>query len=225
MIKGKIFLLFSGGIIAGGTIVAVVMNRWIDQPGNSEKKEAKREVEPKKGIEIKTKNIPLDSTGNYLDKKLPIAIKGDTNTDYYAHIDKNSDSYDSLLALKNGAEVTINRDRMLATEKVKVKIFANDKLSPEDSLLNKLNNIKNSGKSQQIDVEFWESPIHYKGYKLGRNKLVLFGVDNESQIMLFDLNEYVILQSDDTYYRLERTADFKNLRRFTDESVIQQLGK
>lgn len=225
MTKGKIFLLFSGGIIAGGTIVAVVMNQWLDKPEKIEKKEVVNEAEHEKEIEIKTKNIPLDSTGNYLDKKLPIAIKGDTNTDYYSHIDKNSDSYDSLLAIKNGSEVTINRDRMVASDKVKVKIFANDKLSAEDSLLNKLNNIKNSGKSQQIDVEFWESPIHYKGYKLGRNKLVLFGIDNESKIMLFDLNDYVILQSGESYYRLERTADFKNLRRFTNEAVIQQLGK
>ena len=74
-----------------------------------------------------------------------------------------------------------------------------------------------------IEVEIWQSPIHYKGYKLGKNKLVVFGIDVDSDILLFDLNDYVLLQSGSNYYRLEKTSEFKNLKKFNDQAVIARL--
>jgi hypothetical protein len=224
MTKGRVFLLFSAGIIAGGGVVAIVMNQFFSQPKTAQK-QAPKVVSNSETSEVKKegKHIPVESTSLYIDKKLPIRIKGDTTSDYYKNIDENSEVYDSLLAKNNSNEVNINRDQLLESLKVRVKYLKLEKQSAEDSLLNKMNNIKTGTKPSTIEVEIWQSPIHYKGYKLGKNKLVVYGIDPDSDILLFDLNDYVLLQSGSVYYRLEKTSDFKNLKKFNDQAVISRL--
>jgi len=222
MTKGRIFILFSAGIIAGGGGVALLMNKLYEAPAKNEKKKVPVTENVTDESEVKARKIPIDSTGNYLDKKLPIAIKGDTSSDYYAHIDENSKVFDSLKAAESNAEISIRRDQLMASKKVRYKIINAQKDSPEDSTLQEITNIKTS-KNNTVEVEFWQSPIHYKGYKLGKNKLVIYGIDPESEIMLFDLSDYVILQSGTGYYRLDRSSDFRNLKKFNDQQIIGLL--
>ena len=224
MTKGRIFLLFSAGIIAGGAVVAVVMNQFYNQP-EPENKTAPKVEKVNETEEIKAKYVPLDSTGNYLDKKLAIRIKGDTSSDYYRNIEENSVVFDSLKSSNSNTEVSINRDQMIESVKAHIYYFESSKVSAEDSLLNKLNSIKPANRPTSIDVEIWESPIHYKGYKMGKSKLVVYGIDPDAEILLYDLNDYVLLQSGTNYYKLERTQEFKNLRKFTDQAVISRLKK
>ncbi len=224
MTKGRVFLMFSAGIIAGGGVVALVMNQFFNQPSAVQKQAVKSNTDSEKTMERKeTKLSPVESTSLYIDKKLPIRIKGDTSSDYYRNIEENSTVYDSLLAKNTNSDVNINRDQLIESLKVKVNYIKPDKVSPEDSLLNKINNVKMGNRPSSIEVEIWQSPIHYKGYKLGKNKLVVFGIDADSDILLFDLNDYVLLQSGSTYYRLEKTSEFKNLKKFNDQAVIARL--
>jgi hypothetical protein len=216
--------MFSAGIIAGGGVVALVMNQFFSQPENGIKDKVRPNTESEIGAEEKeTKHIPVESTTLYIDKKLPIRIKGDTASDYYKNIEENSSVYDSLLAKNNSSEVNINRDQLLESLKVKINYVKIQNTTTEDSLLNKMNSIKTGNKPNSIEVEIWQSPIHYKGYKLGKNKLVVYGIDPSSDILLFDLNEYVLLQSGSVYYRLEKTSEFKNLKKFNDQTVISRL--
>lgn len=224
MTKGKVFLMFSAGIIAGGGVMALVMNQFFNQPDNTSEKKVKDDIKTESESEEKqTKLIPVESTTLYIDKKLPIRIKGDTASDYYKNIEENSNVYDSLLAKNNSGDVNINRDQLLESLKVRVNYVKLESTSVEDSLINKMNSIKTGNKPSSIEVEIWQSPIHYKGYKLGKNKLVVYGIDPSSDILLFDLNDYVLLQSGSVYYRLEKTSDFKNLKKFNDQTVIGRL--
>lgn len=224
MTKGRVFLMFSAGIIAGGGVVALVMNQFFYQPQVEQKEPLKSDSSSETTIDRKEiKLSPVESTSLYIDKKLPIRIKGDTTRDYYRNIEENSKVYDSLLSKNNSSEVNINRDQLVESLKVKINYIKPEKVSAEDSLLNKINNVKIGNRPSSIEVEIWQSPIHYKGYKLGKNKLVVFGIDATSDILLFDLNDYVLLQSGSTYYRLEKTADFKNLKKFNDQAVIGRL--
>lgn len=224
MTKGRVFLMFSAGIIAGGGVVALVMNQFFNQPSAVQKQTPKSDARSETTVEKKeSKLIPVESTSLYIDKKLPIRIKGDTSSDYYKNIEENSKVYDSLLSKNSSQDVNINRDQLVESLKVKINYIKPEKVSVEDSLLNKINNVKMGSRPTYIEVEIWQSPIHYKGYKLGKNKLVVFGIDASSDILLFDLNDYVLLQSGSTYYRLEKTSDFKNLKKFNDQAVISRL--
>jgi len=224
MTKGRVFLMFSAGIVAGGGLVALFMNQFFKQPSIVQTQVEKSNTVSEKYTDRKeTKLSPVESTSLYIDKKLPIRIKGDTSSDYYRNIEENSTAYDSLLAKNTSSDVNINRDQLVESLKVKINYIKPDIISSEDSLLNKINNVKIGNRPSSIEVEIWQSPIHYKGYKLGKNKLVVFGIDADSDILLFDLNDYLLLQSGSIYYRLEKTSEFKNLKKFNDQAVIARL--
>ena len=124
MTKARVFLLFSAGIVAGGGVVALVMNQFFNHTTAVQKHSVNSAKDSEKVIERKeTKLSPVESTSLYIDKKLPIRIKGDTSSDYYRNIEENSAVYDSLLAKNPSNEVNINRDQLLESIKVKINYF------------------------------------------------------------------------------------------------------
>ena len=75
----------------------------------------------------------------------------------------------------------------------------------------------------KFSVEFWESPLNYKGYKKVKNYLVLYGIKQ------FDLVELKLIKNDlylcyaDNCYLLENTSEFKNLIPINNQQLINQL--
>jgi hypothetical protein len=63
---------------------------------------------------------------------------------------------------------------------------------------------------QTLFVEFWESPVHYRGYQFSGKKLILYGVDDAHSISVYFMNDHYILrirkenyflQSDHTFHK------------------------
>lgn len=221
MNKTKTILFFSLGIIAGGILVTFILNNYYSSEVPKENKK-KAEVKTEEVISIEeNENKVSDSIGNYLDKKIPIKIAGEEGVDKYENIDNNSSTYDSLMKIREVSSDKVNRDQLIATQKIGIKYL--DIEDNKDSLVNKINNIKPNQKLKQMECEIWVSPINYKGYKLSRNKLVVFGLAVEEDKMLFESDEFVILQSGNKYFKLIKSSDFKPLKVFNDQSIIKLL--
>ena len=96
-----------------------------------------------------------------------------------------------------------------------------------DSLLEKVSGIKDRNKSvvASFKVEFWQSPINYKGYKMTKNKIVLFGINPDETIMLFHNNDDdgIFLKQNQNYFKIYYTDNFKQLEKVTDPSTIIKL--
>lgn len=73
-------------------------------------------------------------------------------------------------------------------------------------------------------VEFWESPINYRGYKMGRNRIVVYGIYLPDFVSLKQLNKNVFMKYLNDYYALDFTNEFKPLRVLKNESLIQELN-
>ena len=87
-----------------------------------------------------------------------------------------------------------------------------------------ISGIKNTKKSSStIRVEFWQSPINYKGYKMTKNKVVLFGINAGDVIKLFLLEDNIFIKHNQNYYKLYFTDDFKQFEKVTDLSIIAKL--
>lgn len=91
-----------------------------------------------------------------------------------------------------------------------------------DSIRSKEAGIKEEpGKS--VTVEFWQSPLNYKGYTLSRSRLVLFGFNTEESVSLYRLDQTMFMKIAGGVFRLENTADFRQLERVTDEALLARL--
>ncbi|HTF02802.1 MAG TPA: hypothetical protein VK826_02220 [Bacteroidia bacterium] len=128
---------------------------------------------------------------------------------------------DSTTQITDGSdEIVVRKDELLAE---KVVLLVNlDGTNVIDSIRSREAGIKEDpGKS--VTVEFWQSPLNYKGYKLSRSRLVLFGFEAEEQFSLYRLDNVMFMKTSGGVFRLENTADFRQLERVTDEALLAKL--
>ncbi len=141
--------------------------------------------------------------------------------------DSSSVSKDSLiLENPNSENLIVRKDELLSTKTVDViNLNPVTKLTAKDSLLQKVSGIKEdkSYYKQFLNIEFWCSPLNYKGYKMSKYKLVVYGIASAEGIKLYNLDEVIYLKSASFVYRLDSSGDFKPYERITDEAVINKL--
>ena len=132
----------------------------------------------------------------------------------------------SIIENQNTTEnFIVRKDELLDSKNIQVvNLQSEDKTNPSDSLLEKVSGIKNQkNTSSSLKVEFWQSPINYKGYKMTKNKIVLFGINSDEIVKLFHLEDDIFMKHNQNVYRLYFTDDFKQFEKVTDASIIAKL--
>jgi len=86
------------------------------------------------------------------------------------------------------------------------------------------------GRTEKIVVQFWKSPINYKGYLFDGRKLEVFGLDTFSQVSLryrvlnVDLQVYeVYLKYGETYFKLVEDNRYHAYVKVKDPMIIEEL--
>jgi hypothetical protein len=82
---------------------------------------------------------------------------------------------------------------------------------------------EHAGAHQFESVEFWSSPLNYRGYKMNRSKLVLYGFSDPEGVRLFKLDDEVYLHTGSAVYRLDFSNDFRPYERVTSEVILGKL--
>lgn len=126
----------------------------------------------------------------------------------------------AVFQTSDGDEIVVKKEQLLG-ERV-VSLINLDGGNAIDSIRSKEAGI-NEVPGKSLTVEFWQSPLNYRGYKLTRNRLVLFGFASEDPVSLFRLENNTYLSSNNGVFRLETTSDFRQLERVTDETVLNRL--
>ncbi len=146
-----------------------------------------------------------------------------------------SDSLTSSLIIKdsirNNSEVSddivVRKDELLTSKTLEV-INVNpvsSKNNSKDSLLQRVSGVqddKNSGK-MILNIEFWQSPINYKGYKMSKYKVVLFGIASAEGIKLFKSDDAIYMRNQNSVYKLDYASELKPYEKVSDESLISKL--
>jgi hypothetical protein len=72
-------------------------------------------------------------------------------------------------------------------------------------------------------VEFWVSPIHYRGYKMSKSKLVLFGIENFEDVTLYRVNKAMYFNYEESWFSLATTYDFTPYQKLNETEIPQDL--
>lgn len=134
----------------------------------------------------------------------------------------NSDSSQSFVPINN-EEIVVRRDELIKSIVVEaIKIGKSNSNPRTDSLLN----VFQGGQASNDDsyrLEFWQSPVNFKGFKLIRNGIITFGLDPEDVTKVFEFNGTLILRNGASYFKIFPTDRFMPYQRITDENTIKQL--
>ncbi len=153
--------------------------------------------------------------------KIPVIIKTESKIDS-VHEDEtdnvseeHSQSPDTVSASDTDQELVIRKDQFLLSYNMKamplephakedrsIALSTAEKLNPAAGLPDE------SASPDMYKVEFWISPVNYRGYKLNNDKLVLFGVEEPDAVRLFVVNKNLFMKYGKDFYKLHPTHDF-----------------
>ena len=146
-----------------------------------------------------------------------------------------------IIDTATNGDIVVKKDELLFTMfcKVNTKPFAKDTLSDEKNkeantssanqtseLLNPQAKLpKEEQKIMVYQVELWRSPVNYKGYKMQKNKIIIYGIEDTEMINLVSFDETIYLHSGQNYYMLIPSIDFRPFIKLKDKSILAELTK
>lgn len=180
-------------------------NSLLNQSKDDEPVENATTDEPKKTKPKKTK--PKDEAATYaVTDSTDQVISDDTST---VHVVDDG-----------GDDIVVKKNELLGEKQV--TLINLDGTKAIDSIRSKEAGIKEDA-GKFLMVEFWQSPLNSKGYTMSRNRLILFGFSVDEQVSLYKLDNTMFMRTSGGAFRLESTADFRQLERVTDEALLAKL--
>lgn len=234
--KAQIFVigLSIGLLIAGAFFILKLddyfkeLNFYKSAPSQNQLTEISKNEDVSVFEKVKKSNLKSSKS-----KVIPSSIqKNITESNSELTLDSNtiitnlkSDSITESFIASN--DIVVRKDELLSTKTLEVFNLnpTANKLSAKDSLLQKVSNIKDdrfAGK-QMFNIEFWQSPLNYKGYKMSKYKMVLYGIASADGLRIYKLDDIIYLKTVSAIYRLDYASDFKQYERITDETIVTKL--
>ncbi len=215
----KILLISVGfflGIILGGLIVyfslgGSVKNIYVfNQPVKEKEDEFKKEFKIIENKEKKEKALSqvvikyLKNDENSKDKELE-GVKqpeGDTTI-------KSLNNQLLKTSTEEEEEIIVRKDELIFSEMLMIINLDTIKTNLGDSLAKLAANIKEPAINQFYQVEYWKSPLNYRGYKFSKNKLVVYGIEYIEKGSIYRWKDNFYFKANGKVYALEKTSEFK----------------
>ncbi len=132
----------------------------------------------------------------------------------------NYSEVDSLI--RDNSEVNVATEELLSVKNVKI-IHINPAGEQNDSLASDIAGVKENT-SDLYFIEFWKTPLNSKGYRFSKNKVLLYGFLDYSNVSLYELDNSYYIKSSDQVYKLFYGADFKSLERVVDSGLLAKIN-
>ncbi len=190
-----------------GIIVGYLLNDLFQTPNKNQKRERIYVDKIKKKIIKDTvfikKEVYIPSKNDTIDTKT--TIKNDTAID------------STLMNNRNITNEELREDGtnevIISEKKLDQRIVFLDPSPIDSNDVESLLGVESDAFSNEIIIEFWQSPLDLTGYVLTRNKLKLFGFnpDENFTLQLSKDKEHLFLNTETLSILLEKTEQFKNL--------------
>jgi len=176
------------------------------------KKISKPSIESIKVTEQSVSNSFEKKEENTSDKKSKINTKQSPNINY--------SEVDALLNDEN--DITVAKEELLSVKNIKViDLDANKK---KDTLIGQLAGVSSSEYPNLFFVEFWKTPLNSKGYRMTRNRVILYGLSDFSNITIYKVEDNFYLKNDEFVYKISAGTEFKSLELVSDAELLAKIN-
>lgn len=176
------------------------------------KKISKPSIESIKVTEQSVSNSSEKKEENTSDKKSKINTKQSPNINY--------SEVDALLNDEN--DITVAKEELLSVKNIKViDLDANKK---QDTLIGQLAGVSSSEYPNLFFVEFWKTPLNSKGYRMTRNRVILYGLSDFSNITIYKVEDNFYLKNDEFVYKISAGTEFKSLELVSDAELLAKIN-
>lgn len=137
--------------------------------------------------------------------KLAVVTVGDS-------IEVDSLEIDSLNLDFDEPEIRVAKDELIQSYRLKAKVEKSKK-DIADTLAQHLD--IDEGFSEYYQLELWQSPLGYEGYRCSGNRILIYGMDSVERFSIKILDEQLLLLADKRTFVIDRNADFSPLKPYT----------
>lgn len=136
--------------------------------------------------------------------------------------------YEDTATVQNKFEeevVVVRKDEILASKLLEVVSLNQQTNATADSLLQKVSGVRDdrNATKQNFTIELWQSPLNYKGYKMSKSKIVIYGIQDIEGIKVYKLNDDVYLKNAANVYKLEYSDEFGAYQMVNDAAIVSKL--
>ncbi len=123
----------------------------------------------------------------------------------------------------DSSQFPIAQDKLLYTTTISIINPSTTNSSTNRRLDSLLGNTSQPLQKQVFFIEFWETPLNSVGYKMGKNKIMLFGIPSFEMVSLTNFQGKTYLKYFNEYFLLEHTTTFKPLIPVQDPLFSQDV--
>lgn len=114
-------------------------------------------------------------------------------------------------------------EELLAIKNVTLKDYdQTEKRSAKDSMLSAMSGIQESKSGPLYMIEFRKTPLNSKGYKMTRNRVLLYGINETDEIELIRYNSNFYLRCSGSVYKLEHTIEFHAFEKVSESELPEK---
>ncbi len=183
-----------------------------------------------KGSSENTKNSQIKKL-DQIDKSLEKIINENADTKLESSSENNSDYVESSkFSSSDFDKIEVRKDELLSynnTYIYNLDFDPNKSDNESDSLLSLVSGVETENFNQTkfpIILEYWQSPVHFKGYKFAKNKIAVYGLEDTKPAKLFKLADKYYLRYDKVYYKVGYTFEHKAFDRVNDPFLLGKLN-
>lgn len=152
------------------------------------------------------------------EEKIPTQKKHGINTKNSPNI--NYSEVDALL--KEEEAIHVAQEELLSVKNIKVINL--DVKTKKDTLTGQLAGVTSSDYPNLFFVEFWKTPLNSKGYRMTRNRVILYGLSDFSSITIYKVDDNYYLKNDDLVYKISSGTEFKPMELVNDSELLAKIN-
>ncbi len=220
--KLQIFIFgLTVGLLIGGLIFIFKLDDYFAKFSFSDSKNKGIVVEEVVGAETQQAN----SEENNKQVKKVNKAKAATTTD---SSNASPATNDILSAAPTDSEENINvlKEELVGVKNIVVKDLDNSRpyKNSSDSLLSVMSGINEPKKNDFFMIEFWKTPLNSKGYKMSRNRVLIYGLPEKADVSMVKMDDNYYLKNNSAIYKLNYSTEFKPMERITEGPILDKFN-
>lgn len=131
-------------------------------------------------------------------------------------------NYSEVDALLKEDDIKVAQEELLSVKNIKVIDL--DETTKRDTLTGQLAGVTSSDYPNLFFVEFWKTPLNSKGYRMTRNRVILYGLSDFSSITIYKVDDNYYLKNDDVVYKISSGTEFKPMELVQDSNLLARIN-
>jgi hypothetical protein len=142
--------------------------------------------------------------------------------------DSTNDRIDSTVIVQSqDSNIVVMTNQLVSVKTLPLKnidsVMVNKSNERSDSVIASMSNIDEEKDPAYYRIEFWESPLNFKGYKMSKGKIVLYGINSTTPFRLVKWDDSYYLLSSQNVFKVAYTDDYKPFERVIDKTVLKKI--